>query len=160
MTDRELMQQALEALEEINKLSVGENAICLPAEIDTAMDALRERLAQPEPKHHQYPLQSDRMRIDPVTGDVGIGTPIAKPVQQEPVAWRYLTQYESGASIWTYCAGEPANRETRQPLYTSPPVQRTWVGLTEKDFSAINQSCLTKLQAVISAESILKEKNA
>ena len=48
MTDRELMQQVLEAMEEINKLSVGENAICLPAEIDTAMDALRERLAQPE----------------------------------------------------------------------------------------------------------------
>ena len=48
MTDRELMQQALETLEEINKLSVGENAICLPAEIDTAMDALRERLKQPE----------------------------------------------------------------------------------------------------------------
>ena len=48
MTDHELMQQALETLEEINKLSVGENAICLPAEIDGAMDALRERLAQPE----------------------------------------------------------------------------------------------------------------
>ena len=53
MTDRELMQQALDALEEINKLSIGENAICLPAEIDTAMDALRERLAQPE--QCQYP---------------------------------------------------------------------------------------------------------
>lgn len=37
--------------------------------------------------------------------------------------------------------------------------QRTWVGLDEKDFSAINQSCLTKLQAATSAESILKEKN-
>ena len=37
--------------------------------------------------------------------------------------------------------------------------QRQWVGLTEKDFSAINQSCLTKLQAATSAESILKEKN-
>ena len=37
--------------------------------------------------------------------------------------------------------------------------KRTWVGLTEKDFSAINQSCLTKLQAATSAESILKEKN-
>ena len=48
MTDRELMQQTLETLQEINKLSVGENAICLPAEIDTAMDALRDRLAQPE----------------------------------------------------------------------------------------------------------------
>ena len=39
------------------------------------------------------------------------------------------------------------------------PAQRQWVGLTEKDFSAINQSCLTKLQAATSAESILKEKN-
>lgn len=37
--------------------------------------------------------------------------------------------------------------------------QRTWVGLNEQDFSAINQSCLTKLQAATSAESILKEKN-
>ncbi len=42
--------------------------------------------------------------------------------------------------------------------HTAPP-QRQWVGLTEKDFSAINQSCLTKLQAATSAESILKEKN-
>ena len=37
--------------------------------------------------------------------------------------------------------------------------QRPWVGLTKKDFSAIDQSCLTKLQAVISAESVLKERN-
>jgi len=45
-------------------------------------------------------------------------------------------------------------------IYITPPAaQRTWVGLTEKDFSAINQSCLTKLQAATSAESILKEKN-
>jgi hypothetical protein len=37
--------------------------------------------------------------------------------------------------------------------------QREWIGLTEEDFSAINQSCFTKLQAATSAESILKEKN-
>jgi len=37
--------------------------------------------------------------------------------------------------------------------------QRTWVGLDEQDFSAINQSCLTKLEAATSAESILKDKN-
>jgi hypothetical protein len=42
---------------------------------------------------------------------------------------------------------------------TTPP-KRPWVGLNEQDFSAINQSCLTKLQAATSAESILKEKNA
>jgi len=44
------------------------------------------------------------------------------------------------------------------PLYTYPP-KRPWVGLTEEDFSAINQSCFTKLQAATSAESILKERN-
>ena len=42
---QEALKLALEALEEINKLSIGENAICLPAEIDTAMDAIREALA-------------------------------------------------------------------------------------------------------------------
>ena len=42
------MKQALEALEEINKLSIGEEAICLPAEIDTAMDALHQAIEQAE----------------------------------------------------------------------------------------------------------------
>lgn len=45
MTDlRKAAEQALEALEEINKLSIGEKAICLPAEIDDAMEALRQAL--------------------------------------------------------------------------------------------------------------------
>ena len=41
---REAMKQALEALEQINELSIGENAIALPGEIDGAMDALRAAL--------------------------------------------------------------------------------------------------------------------
>jgi hypothetical protein len=44
----EVMRQALETLEEINKLSTGESAICLPAEIDSAMDALRQAIEQAE----------------------------------------------------------------------------------------------------------------
>ena len=49
MTDlKQAAQMALEALVEINKLSIGEHAICLPGEIDTAMDALRAALAEPE----------------------------------------------------------------------------------------------------------------
>lgn len=73
---------------------------------------------------------------------------------------------------WVMPTEEPERTEAlaqpaQQPAYwagvdfdieTIPP-QRTWVGLDEKDFSAINQSCLTKLQAATSAESILKEKN-
>jgi hypothetical protein len=44
----EAMRQALEALEQINKLSIGENAIALPGEIDAAMDNLRAVIEQGE----------------------------------------------------------------------------------------------------------------
>ena len=66
------MKQALEALEEINKLSVGENAICLPAEIDGAMDALRAAIEQRKPvawrKHYEnsgYTYFDERWRTIP-----------------------------------------------------------------------------------------------
>ena len=44
----EAMKQALEVLEQINQLSVGENAIALPGEIDGAMDNLRAAIEQAE----------------------------------------------------------------------------------------------------------------
>ena len=44
----EAMRQALEALMELNELSTGPSAICLPAEIDTAMDALQQAIAEAE----------------------------------------------------------------------------------------------------------------
>jgi hypothetical protein len=43
----EAMKQALEVLEQINQLSIGENAIALPGEIDAAMDNLRAAIEQP-----------------------------------------------------------------------------------------------------------------
>ena len=43
----EAMKQALEVLEQINELSIGENAIALPGEIDAAMDNLRYAIEQP-----------------------------------------------------------------------------------------------------------------
>ena len=51
---QEALKLALETLEEINKLSIGENAIYLPAEIDKAMDAIKEALAQPEQEPVKY----------------------------------------------------------------------------------------------------------
>jgi hypothetical protein len=48
MTDRELLQQALAMLEDINQCSLPPTGIPLPAEIDEVMEALRARLAQPE----------------------------------------------------------------------------------------------------------------
>ena len=40
----------LVALQELNRLSIGENAIFLPAEIDDAMELLEARLSAPEPE--------------------------------------------------------------------------------------------------------------
>jgi len=51
---REEAQQVLDALEELNKRSIGENAICLPAEIDEVMETLRARLSEPEPEPIAY----------------------------------------------------------------------------------------------------------
>lgn len=59
MTEREALRLALEALEEINKLSIGKNAVCLPAEIDTAMDAIKQALEQPEPEPVGYLYVTD-----------------------------------------------------------------------------------------------------
>ena len=50
MTDRELLQQALDMLDDINQCSLPPTGIPLPAEIDEVMEALRARLAQPEPE--------------------------------------------------------------------------------------------------------------
>lgn len=97
MTDRELMQQALEALEEINKLSIGEHAICLPSEIDGAMDALRERLAQPEPLK---PLQFKCTVIDDAHPN---GVPLeqwGKQPEQEPVTLPCCGYADASAVKW------------------------------------------------------------
>ena len=47
---REEAHGLLAALEELNRLSIGKDAICLPAEIDTAMEMLEARLSAPEPE--------------------------------------------------------------------------------------------------------------
>lgn len=50
MTDHELLQMALDMLDDINQCSLPPTGIPLPAEIDHVMEALRARLAQPEPQ--------------------------------------------------------------------------------------------------------------
>ena len=96
---REALELALEVLEEINKLSIGENAICLPAEIDTAMDAIREALAEPE----QKPVAV----VTSQTGDPAItmswqhepALPIGTKLYTTPPARKPLTDEEL-LSIW------------------------------------------------------------
>jgi hypothetical protein len=116
MTDRELMQMVLDALEEVNKLSVGEKAICLPAEIDSAMEALRDRLAQPEP---EPVLEEPKFWVS-----TGMGH--KKPLYAAPVHAIDISQER---------VDETAKREHEFecPRCGHCCQQREWVGLTEQD---------------------------
>jgi len=58
------------------------------------------------------------------------------PAQQKPVAW-----YDSKTGWTDFHPFKPARKPSAPdaewlPLYTSPPAQRTWVGLTESEKSA------------------------
>ena len=91
MTDEEqkAMRLALEALEHVDRFDLNRR-FCFDEEID----ALHAALAQPEQEPYAdkaNQLNSDRMQIDPMTGDVSIGTP-SKP-------WVSLT-FEEIKNIW------------------------------------------------------------
>jgi hypothetical protein len=90
----ETMKQALEVLEQINQLSIGENAIALPGEIDGAMDNLRAAIEQGEKRAPYIAVANDRITIDPVTGNVSIGIPAA------PRQWVGLTDEEVNEFYW------------------------------------------------------------
>ena len=162
MTDRELMQQALEALEEINKLSIGENAIALPAEIDTAMDALRERLAQPEQEPVIRPCKVGGACVPTESGPCACRqlppppSPVAAQPEQEPVL---ETVYET-IIHWDEGGGKRSRRELARrivALYTAPPQRKP---LTDEELNQIYAEPQTHAgQYARAIEAKLKEKN-
>ena len=112
MTDRELMQQALDALESVFE-GEGKGAdhwtvtggTYEAVECMNAMRALRARLAQPEP---------------------------------EPVAWMH--EWNGDVQINNLAAECYGEHWTRTPLYTAPP-QREWQGLTNEEQGEVAWSC-------------------
>jgi hypothetical protein len=82
---------------------------------------------------------------------------LAQP-EQKPVAWRYRWSVEGGNWVWNYATYIERQKDDRcEPLYTTPP-QRTWVGLTDKDWNRSKHNYDFQ-KGVDWAESILKEKN-
>ena len=91
-----------------------------------------------------------------------------QPAQQEPVAWMWMLDGE----VWDLCSTKDRFTPIREghiqmPLYTSPPVQRTLVGLTDKEIDDLYcehhdeygfQLSATGYERAIEAK--LKEKNA
>jgi hypothetical protein len=163
MTDREIMQQALEALEFF--WNAGYRNIA--EQQKTLITALRERLAQPNDFNPDWDAmavmveEQQRMakRIEELE---------AQP-EQEPVAWMYHgirhddTPHERPSLIWKpeymdVMSAEKGAKAT--PLYTTP---RQWQGLTqaEKVNVAIDCGCadVAWMDFADAIEAKLKEKN-
>ena len=139
MTKDEAMKLALEALENSidlvshearnaeelygkypSRLARIQGLVAFEVAHEKAITALREALAE-------QPVQQEYTSFAEWANDyVRANLHKLKPAQQEPVA-RVFNKSIS----WRPCdiAGLPAGT----PLYTSPPAQRTWVGLTDEE---------------------------
>jgi hypothetical protein len=131
----------LAALTELNRLSIGKDAICLPAEIDDAMEILEVRLSQCERCGEANPAE------------IHTCTP------QEPVA--YLVLFEGAGKLLEFTKGNYLHgaKVEHIPLYTAPP-QREWQGLTDEDLLELVQKTPSFDETVAAVEAKLKEKNA
>lgn len=147
------MKQALEALEEVNKLSIGENAICLPAEIDGAMDALRAAIEQAQGLADKVPARGTLLEqtlgkvwdemphaalMDALVGGTGVmlgdkridPASIYKQPDQEPVAWMHPSWIDPDTRGWASDSFNAIPIEGWVPVYTAP---RQWQELTKDD---------------------------
>ena len=96
--------------------------------------ALREALAKPdfwegyvpEPDKRQQALDKKAENARELGLDY-------EPAQQEPVAYIHRQGNHYEVSERFLSDDEKSRGWTEEPLYTSPPAQRTWVGLTDED---------------------------
>ncbi len=144
MTDRELMQQALEALEDAD-------TYVHAADLEPAITALRDRLAQPNEFNPDWDAmavmleEQQRMakRIEELEAQPEQWSPkdtayrpggLAQP-EQEPVAYYHPRSGFYWAKPTSIFAPTSVDVE-RLPLYTNP-AQRPWQGLTPEDLAQI-----------------------
>jgi len=164
MTDREAMQQALDALEKDQYDMVPDKERVLGV-----ITALRERLAQPETVMAEYKFQTyaayktpdGEMKIGvvpetrPATREEKIVRPgvYEVPVEQEPVAWLYRDSW--GTLKLSQTMPPPTGAF---PVYTTPP-RREWVGLTEEEELMVGVAIGLTGIAIRMIEAKLREKN-
>ena len=112
MTDRELMQDALYALESFQEISD-----FTPASAVHSITALRERLAQPV--HDWEAEYTKQVELHNQTLDE-LRDALALP-EQEPVAYIHRQGNHWEVAERFLCDDEKARGWTEEPLYTAPP---------------------------------------
>lgn len=120
----EAMKQALEVLEQINQLSIGENAIALPGEIDAAMDNLRAAIEHYDQTALELCEECGWRAMIP-----GDGCLVCARQKAKPVAYA-----DSRIHGWPDCFVMEPDPPHTVPLYTEP---REWVGLTDEEMVEI-----------------------
>ena len=164
MTDRELMQMALDVLDLVTDLTSYDD------EVYEAIDALRARLAQPEPEPvFWYRPCADGLFEGPVhNNSVGgkmlrdekpnewqpLYTASPRQPKPEPVAW---FDKEMNGLKWKEGLLN-CDFSDRQPFYTAPP-QREWQGLTDEERTFLAWESNNGPECVAMTEAKLKEKN-
>ena len=164
MTDRELMQQALNVL----KIFVDGGNSAWARKIIEIKEALRDRLAQPEepdwsaagfskpPTHSEAWWKHEASNA--YANGYEKGRASVKQPEQEPVAWADKYDIERDGHDFWVSRQQPAKNGV--PLYTAPP-QREWQGLTDEEMMMIyGQNHEGKKYSLGRAiEAKLKEKN-
>lgn len=183
MTDRELMQQALDALEYASDQTKPENLNGCDCLICTTILALRDRLAQPE----QEPVTGNLLK-DAYNAMVEKKTRSQKlreagftrrpkgwekeKDEQEPVAWaneiiknlhalydsEMIKENDSGDALIRLDAAIAAVEEAEES-HKAPP-QRPWVGLTDEEVKDFQVNKFIGPNIIRAIERRLKEKNA
>lgn len=172
MTDRELMQQALETAEQIASAdyrhwgelaSLGEFERWARSRANHIAEALRARLAQPEPAECDggqcgiggYCKQCPKTQPDVPETAFGETKPVAWMYKGEP--WFDGTIWHDQSEVTTHKRVAMFKDKNAKPLYTAPP-QREWQGLTEADMDELIPR-FARYELIRAAEAKLKEKN-
>jgi hypothetical protein len=80
---------------------------------------------------------------------------LAQPAPVQPVAWMEMVV----ANLVREGVNKHKARELAEHFYTTPPAQRTWVGLTDEETDDIIANAIDKVDALIQTVDKLKEKN-
>ena len=134
MTKDETLKMALEALEADPLEMVADVDGHMVFLKDKAIIVIKKVLAQPE----QEPVAWEQFYPDIGKPQIAFNAEVigyvAPQPKQEPLAW--ISTGPASMIHWT--ADKPAYGDDWVPLYTSPPPQRTWVGLTDEEIKAFD----------------------